>query len=106
VTVLPSAKGQTWTLAFKVAPASGLHINLEGPWRLDITSSPGLKVAKASLLKLDMDEKLPGFIAKGEAAVGAKGGQLEYKLIAFVCTDDKSRCYRDVHTGKATWGTP
>jgi len=95
--------GQNLQLAFKVSPRAGLHINLEGPWKLELKNAGGLAFAKTTLVRADMDEKLPGFVLTTTAKPAQVSGEVAYKLIAFVCTNDKTQCYRDVHTGKAPW---
>ena len=90
---------------FKVNPAHGLHINMEGPWKLELTDTAGLAFAKTTLTKGEMDEKLPGFTIKTAGLPQAKSGDVGYKLTAFVCTDDKTQCFRDVLSGKVGWTT-
>ena len=90
-------------LRFKVVPESGLHVNMEGPWKLELTGTDGLKLPKTTLTKGDMDEKLPGFVVKTAAKPAKASGDVDYKLTAFVCSDDKTQCYREVHTGKLPW---
>ena len=103
VAVDAKPQGQNLQLAFKVSPKAGLHINLEGPWKLEIKNTGGLAFAKTTLVRTDMDEKLPGFILTTTAKPAQAHGEVAYKLTAFVCTNDKTQCYRDVHTCKAPW---
>lgn len=102
VSVQTVVKGDGLALTFKVSPASGLHINMEGPWTLEIKNPTGLSMAKTTFRKTDMDEKIPGFAVTG-AKPEAPHGSFDYQLTAFVCTNDKTQCYRDVLTGKADW---
>ena len=95
--------GDKVELRFKVVPESGLHVNMEGPWKLELTGTDGLGLQKTTFAKGDMDEKLPGFVVKTAAKPAKAAGDVEYKLTAFVCTDDKTQCYREVHTGKLPW---
>ena len=95
--------GDKVELRFKVVPDAGLHINMEGPWKLELTGADGLALAKTTYVKSDMDEKLPGFVVKTAAKPSKASGDVDYKLTAFVCTNDKTQCYREVHTGKLPW---
>jgi hypothetical protein len=97
--------GDKLQLVFKVEPTNGLHINMEGPWKLELKSSDGLAFAKTTLGKDAMDEKLPGFTMTTTAKPAKPAGEVEYSLVAFVCTNDKTQCYREVHNGKAAWKT-
>jgi hypothetical protein len=91
---------------FTVVPAAGLHINMEGPWKLELTGTNGLTFAHTTFAKGDMDKAVPGrFVATTTAKPAAPAGDVEYALTAFVCTDDKTQCYREVKKGKAGWKT-
>lgn len=91
-------------LVFAVRPASGLHINLEGPWALTLKNpSGGVSLAKTGWTKADLDDKLPGFVAQASVTPQTNTGDVDYDLVAFVCTDDKTQCYRDVHHGRLHW---
>ncbi len=101
VTSVP--KAGNLELTFKVLPTNGLHINLDGPWKLEIKGHEGLAFDKDTLAKKDLNEGLTGFVVTTKAAPAKPAGELEYALTAFVCTDDKTACFREVHNGKATW---
>ena len=103
VDVTRAASGANLTLTFKVLPTDGLHINLDGPWKLQLKSHDGLALAQETLVKKDLDEKLTGFVVTTTAAPAKAQGNIEYTLIAFVCTNNQTACYRDVHTGKTPW---
>ncbi len=90
-------------LVFKVIPNDGLVINLEGPWKLEIKDHAGLTVEKKLYDRSTLNEKLTGFQVPAVAAKGVNKGEVSYKLVAFVCTKDKTRCYRDVHDAKSQW---
>jgi len=91
------------TFTFRVVPEAKLHINQEGPWQLELLTAPGLTFASTTLKKNVVDFGLPGFTAMTTMPPSLKSGSLAYKLIAFVCTDDKALCFRDVHTGEINW---
>jgi hypothetical protein len=90
-------------LSFLVEPTSGLHINLDGPWHLELKDAAGLPLAKTSFGKADMDAKLPGFVVSTQAKPSQPAGDVNYELVAFICTNDQTQCYRDVLKGKVAW---
>ena len=70
----------------------GMKANFEGPWKLELTPSAGVKVAKTKLTKTDLDQKNASF------SLTAKGkGKVDYKKTVFVCSKDE--CFREVHKG-------
>ena len=91
------------SLIFKVTPNDGLVINLEGPWKLDVKEHAGLKLEKLTYDRKVLNETLTGFEVPVAAESGVVKGTVTYRLVAFVCTKDKSRCYRDVHESSAHW---
>ena len=95
--------GKKVELTFKAIPDAGMKINLEGPWKLDVKAHDGLELAKSTFTKAEMQEGLPGFVVKSTAAPTKKSGEVEYALTVFVCTEDKTACFREVHNGKAAW---
>ena len=101
-------EGKALSLDFVVEPQSALHINDEGPWRLELAAVPApLKLTKSTWDRSDFDAKLPGFKVRGEALGAAPvSGKVAYKLTAFVCTNDKTQCYRDVLTGETALPPP
>jgi hypothetical protein len=85
-------------LQFKIVPLDGMSYNTVGPSKLKITSTskdPKNIVVKS---KNEFDENIPGFTValKTNPKTASK---FNYKFISFVCTSDKSHCYRDVHKG-------
>lgn len=103
VDITTAPKADSLELTFKVLPTDGLHINLDGPWKLEIKSADGLVFEKTTFVKKDLKEDLTGFVVSTKGAPAKKSGELEYSLVSFVCTNDKTACYRDVLTGKAPW---
>ncbi len=96
----PTKTGTTFDL--KVVPNSGLKITLDAPWKLVIKNEKGVSFKSTTLKKGDMSEKLPGFHVASSSA--PKAGSFDYKLTSFVCTSDKTSCYREVHKGTHSWG--
>jgi hypothetical protein len=73
---------------FKVIPNEGLIINPDGPWSLRLKN--GDKENKWDKKSFDLNTasiSVPKSIDKFS----------EFTLVAFVCTADKKKCYRDVH---------
>jgi hypothetical protein len=87
------------TLIFTTKPANDLAINAEGPWKLEIKSIKGATVEEKEFKRPQWKESIGGF----EVPVKLTGGKkidVEYKMTTFVCTKDKSMCYREVVEGK------
>ena len=91
-------------LTFKTSPAEGLSINPEGPWNLKITDAGGLKLEKMEFKRAEWKEQISGFTAKATPAK-EKTGIIKYKLVAFICTKDKTQCFREVveTEAKVSW---
>jgi hypothetical protein len=85
-------------LQFKIIPLNGMSYNTVGPSKLKLTSIG--KDPKNILVKSknEFDEKIPGFTVSLKSTQET-GPKFDYKFISFVCTSDKSHCYRDVHKG-------
>ncbi len=91
-------------LAFKVAPKSGMKLTQDGPWEITLTDAVGLGFV-GDQLKVDAkayDHELPGFKIKA-SKLTKSDGTVSYKLRAFVCTEDKTRCFPELHHGKLSW---
>lgn len=97
-------------IVFTVTPDAGMKINFDDkkpetvPWQLEIKNPQGLKVPKLKLeyADFDRDKGQFRFVAANEGKVPERG--FDYRLVAFVCTQDKSQCFRDVF--KASWVLP
>jgi len=85
-------------LTFKTTPADGLAINKEGPWKLELKSSGKLKFEKKEYKRADWKEDFAGFSLTSEPTK-EKSDNVKYKLVAFICTKDKSQCFREVIEG-------
>jgi hypothetical protein len=98
-----SAKKLTGDLVeftFKTIPLNGLKINAEGPWKLQITEATPIKFDKPEMKRSEWKESDAAFVQAVKASGKATSAQLSYKLTAFVCTEDKGQCFREVLTGK------
>lgn len=91
------------TFTFKVVPGEKMVINHDGPWKLDIKKSEGITFTTTTFPKTEMKEAIPGFTMTSAAPPAAKSGTVEYQMVAFVCTKEKTLCYRDVHKTTASW---
>lgn len=101
VDVVPA--GDSLEFKFTNVPNAGLVINLEGPWKLELKKSDGLAFAKTTLARGDLNESDASYKLTTSGKPTKGEGELEYKFITFVCTKDKTTCYRDVHEGKTPW---
>ncbi len=93
--------GGQLTFDFKTIPAKGLKINTDGPWSLELKEYSGLEVVNAKLGKSEFKENLGGFSVSSKPQV--KSGKVTYKMVVFVCTENKSQCFRDVQQGSFDW---
>ena len=102
--------GDKLTIDFAVVPHKGMMATLEGPWSLtiketnlvDLPWKDGKYVHKDFKKELAnfKKEKAPGFILATSVKQNPSQGELSYDIRAFVCTDDKKRCYPQRHRGK------
>ncbi len=89
-------------LIFKTVPTDGLVINAEGPWKLEIKNIMGAKTTVTELKRSDWKEETAGFEVPVTIDGKAKTADVQFKLISFVCTKDKSQCFREVVEDKAS----
>lgn len=101
IEVTAAKSGDNVKVQFKTIPAAGLAINDEGPWKLEIKSATGLKPAATEVKRADWKKEIAGFDVVATPDKGAKKAQIHYKMTTFVCTKDKSQCFREVVENKA-----
>lgn len=89
------------TFQFKTLPADGLKINTEGPWSLELKEHTDLDVEKNQFKRQDFDEKIAGFTFTGKPKT--KNGTIGFKMVTFVCTENKTQCFRNVQQGSFAW---
>lgn len=89
-------------LTLKVIPETGHILTFEGPWNLKIDSLQGATTSKNVLKKDALDQTTGTFTLELKKLESKWNGA--YKLTSFVCTIDKTRCYREVHTGNLNGG--
>ena len=98
--------GENMRLEFKINAGNGLHVNQDAPWTLELKEAPGLSFSQMKWNKAALDKALPGFSATTTAKPSQTKGVVSYTLTAFVCTDDKKLCYRDILKGELPWQKP
>ena len=98
--------GENLRLDFKVIAADGLHVNQDAPWSLELKEAPGLSFSQMKWNKAALDKALPGFSTTTNAKPNQAKGVVNYTLTAFVCTDDKKLCHRDILKGELPWQKP
>lgn len=98
--------GDLVKFSFKVNVADGLHLNKDAPWSLKLQPAADIEFKQNKLGRTELDEALPGFSVQTVTKPKAAKGTLPYTLTAFVCTDDKKLCYRDVLQGEVAWQRP
>lgn len=105
-----ATKDKSVEVEFKVVAATGKHVTDEGPWDLTLTNTNGLELAapaKDGKVQIKAyDGKIPGFRLAGKPAVKDGKGEFTYALKAFICEDDKTACYAEIHKGTVKWAAP
>lgn len=94
------AKGDTLEIQLIVKPVPGHKVSFDAPWSLELSDAKGVQFTQTQLKKDDLQQDLPGFAIKGQWQVGSKEVSFAYKMIAFICTTDATRCYREVYSGQ------
>lgn len=99
----------SYLVNFAVKPQSGMQLTLEAPWKLSLVETSDLSYHGAAkqkekdsknhhiYTKAQMDEKVPGYQVKmNRLGKDSKPTQISFTLEAFSCTQDKTRCFKDV----------
>ena len=94
--------GKNIKLAFATKAGDGLKVNPDGPWKLEIKQIKGVKAATTTFNKDAWQADISGFKVAGTPEAGAKEIEVQYKMTTFVCTVDKTMCYREVVEGKGS----
>lgn len=84
-------------LSFELSAVEKHELTFEGPWTLELTNLKGLSISKLKYSQKDFDLSDRKYKVKVDKAEASHS--LDYKLVAFVCTKDKTKCYREVHKG-------
>ncbi|MCX6124953.1 MAG: hypothetical protein NTV34_09435 [Proteobacteria bacterium] len=90
------------TLTFTTVPGDGLKVNGEGPWKLEIKTIKGATTTSTEYKRPDWKEGVAGFEVPATLDKDSKKVELSFKMTAFVCTKDKTMCYREVVEDKAS----
>lgn len=98
-------KQSSLTMTFIVKPNKGMKIAPEGPWSLSLEKTGELKLEsdQEKFETKTFDESIPGFRVNAKVIEGKKSGSVAYKIRAFICTEDKTRCYPQALEGKLDW---
>lgn len=72
------------------------------PWSLKIKKSEGANFSSQTFDEKALDHNMPGYKITSDGNI-SDSGKIEYSLVAFVCTKDKTRCYREAHNGTYDW---
>lgn len=102
IQVLESWRKDELTLQFVAIPKVGLKLNTEAPWTLELDSKTTLLQYSQHVYKKN-DFKQDRFQIKAKYLAKSGEGKLAYKLTAFYCTIDKSRCMREVVDSTYRW---
>ena len=104
---------------FKIEPHQGLAISKDAPWSLDLSNINSNGTQQLTFKKNSFDEIVPVFKVSlseiqsanlpstNKSATSASSAadltikSFNYKLTAFICTIDKTKCFRDVIKGEA-----
>lgn len=89
-------KDGSYKVQFKIKPKKDIKVTYDAPWSLTLKNAKGTVLTKDKFKKEDFKKELIGFSVDIKAA---KNFSFDYALAAFVCTKDKTRCYREVHKG-------
>jgi hypothetical protein len=96
-----SSKDGQVILQFSIKTDADNVVNDEAPWKFELKKFDGLKVETPLIKGSDLVKTLPLLTVK--ATPTAASGTAEWSLVAFVCSKDKSNCFRDVHNGTLAW---
>lgn len=99
-----SNQGTKLSIVFTVKANEGMEITQQAPWSLTIKDPQGLKRDSKGDIKITgYEEKVSGFTFEANAKEQVQEGDFEYVLKAFVCTEDKKRCFPQTHKGSVKW---
>lgn len=85
---------------FVVTANPGLELTFDAPWTLEVSNTKNLDVIdKKDLIVKEFDRSISGMRFKANASQKAESISFDYKVKAFVCTEDKTRCYPQTHKG-------
>ncbi len=88
---------------FTAEPTGGMKLNYEGPWALSLSDVDGIELPKNSFKLSDFTQEPKEASVNFNTKKLKEQGKLNYRLTAFSCTEDKTKCFRDVHKGNLNW---
>jgi hypothetical protein len=92
--------GHAVEAVFVITANPGLELTFDAPWTLEVSNTKNLDVTdKNDLVVKDFDKSVSGMRFKAKASQKAESISFDYKIKAFVCTKDKTRCYPQTHKG-------
>lgn len=94
----------SFLFVFKLTTKEGMAFNFDAPWKGKIIAHQGLRLEKTDLDVKDFEQTLIGYRVRTIGKPEVSKGKLEYSLIVFTCTADKTKCFREVHDGSVDWG--
>lgn len=86
------------TINIKAIPNEGLKITYDAPWSLKFKNVKGVELEKNSMKKDELNTSDASYNIKFSPA--SKDWNADFEFVSFVCTEDKTKCYREVHKGK------
>lgn len=98
-------EGDLLTVSFKVdiLDTKTNAFSFEGtPWQFKIKAVEGAKFSQDKFTEKELNRDLPGYTLVSQKGV-EKTGKMDYSFVAFVCTKDKTRCYREAHNASIEW---
>lgn len=90
-------------ITISVVPKQGFMTTFIGPWKLELKEGNSLKLPQKSFDKKAIDQKTSSFSFGYEKQSNQWNG--EYVLTSFVCKEDKTQCFREVHRGNLNEAT-
>lgn len=98
-------------LTLELRPISDMLLTLDAPWKLKIKKDKQLGLNEVSFKKDELFAKLCSTKSDTELSCSLvskssptnKKGDLLIEFTTFVCTKDKTRCYREVHKVEHEW---
>lgn len=103
LTTTSKVVGDELVLQFKIEANKGMQLTHDAPWSITLSNFGKLELEQkdGKFVSRAYDKSLPGFTIKTKAS--GSTGTLDYKMRAFVCTEDKTLCYPQSHAGSVQW---
>ncbi len=103
ISVQYTQKEENGKFVFKATPKGALVANFSSaPWSMKIRNSTNIEFIKKILDVGMLDKNLPGFHLSATLN-NREDFSFDFDFVAFVCTKDKTKCYRDSHKRTCHW---